>query len=318
MTAMDHPPPSWSSFDLLERSRGRDDAAAAALFSRYFDRLASLARSRLPSRVSGRLDPEDVVMSVFRSFFVDARDGRYVLSRKGDLWRLLAAITKHKVMRQSRFHRAERRSVDLDAPIERIDEARHARPPERSPEVALDLAVLLDDFAAGLSPLDGRVLELRMQETPIPEIARRVGCSERSVRRSLSRIRSGFLGRFAPDQDEAAAADVEAPGPGPLLDHSDFLLQQMLGAGRMGKVFKAWQRSEGRPVAVKFLRKSLIHHPGAVRRFLAEARTVAGLRHPGIVGTHGLGRTPGGSYFLAMEYVAGPNLDLRIRRSPVA
>jgi serine/threonine protein kinase len=92
----------------------------------------------------------------------------------------------------------------------------------------------------------------------------------------------------------------------------------MIGAGRMGKVFKAWRRSEDRPVAVKFLRKTLVHNPGAVRRFLAEARIVAGLRHPNIVSTHGLGRTPGGSYFLVMEYVNGANLDVQSRRSDVS
>ncbi|APW62651.1 protein kinase domain-containing protein [Paludisphaera borealis] len=316
MSATDQPPHSWSSFDLLERSRGGGDAAAAALFARYFARLTSLAKSRLPSQIASRIDPEDVVMSVFRSFFVDARDGRYVLGRKGDLWRLLAAITKHKLMRQTRFHRADRRSIDLDAPLEQIDETRLVRLLEPTPEDAVDLADLLNDFTSGLSPLDGHVLELRMREMQIPEIAREVGCSERSVRRSLSRLRSSFLDRLSSDQN-GLAPDVETL-PSALLDHGDFLLQRMIGSGRMGKVFKAWQRGEDRPVAVKFLRKSLIHHPGAVRRFLAEAQTIAELRHPKIVGTHGLGRTPGGSYFLVMEYVAGSNLDLHTRRSDVS
>jgi serine/threonine protein kinase len=45
----------------------------------------------------------------------------------------------------------------------------------------------------------------------------------------------------------------------------------MIGSGRMGKVYEAWGRSESRSVAVKFLRKSFLRHPGIVERFLREA-----------------------------------------------
>ena len=83
----------------------------------------------------------------------------------------------------------------------------------------------------------------------------------------------------------------------------------MIGAGRMGKVYKAWQHSASRPVAVKFLRKSLMRHPRVVERFVEESRIVTRLRHPNIVGVLGLGRTPGGSYFIVMDLVNGPNLD---------
>ena len=102
----------------------------------------------------------------------------------------------------------------------------------------------------------------------------------------------------------------------PRLEHQDFLLQRMIGAGRMGKVYQAWRHSEGRAVAVKYLRKTFLHEPRVVQRFIGEASTVAKLRHPNIVGIHGLGRTPGGAYFLVMDLVAGPNLDLlgRTRR----
>jgi tRNA A-37 threonylcarbamoyl transferase component Bud32 len=100
---------------------------------------------------------------------------------------------------------------------------------------------------------------------------------------------------------------------GPLLSHHDVLLQRMIGAGRMGKVYQAWQHSARREVAVKFLRKSLLHQPGVVQRFIGEARTIARMRHPNIVGVHGLGRTPGGAYFIVMDLVSGPNLALLCR-----
>jgi hypothetical protein len=58
----------------------------------YANRLIALARSRLSSKLAGRIDPEDVVQSVYRSFFAEARAGRYHLDRGGDLWRLLVAM----------------------------------------------------------------------------------------------------------------------------------------------------------------------------------------------------------------------------------
>ena len=73
-------------------------------------------------------------------------------------------------------------------------------------------------------------------------------------------------------------------------------------------MYEARLHGTGREVAVKFLRNTLLQHPEVVRRFIGEARTIARLRHPNIVGTEGLGRTPGGSYFIVMDLVAGPDL----------
>src|SRR5262249_36022419 len=56
-----------------------------------------------------------------------------------------------------------------------------------------------------------------------------------------------------------------------------------------------------------------LHQPWVVQRFLGEARTIAKMRHPNIVGIHGLGRAPGGAYFIVMELVAGPDLALLSR-----
>jgi eukaryotic-like serine/threonine-protein kinase len=95
----------------------------------------------------------------------------------------------------------------------------------------------------------------------------------------------------------------------PLTSHHDVVLRRMIGSGRMGKVYEAWQKSTSQSVAVKFLRKSFLCQPEVVQRFIGEAGTIARLRHPNIVGIHGLGRTPGGAYFIVMELVAGTNLD---------
>jgi RNA polymerase sigma factor (sigma-70 family) len=179
-----------TSFVLLERYRDGDDTAAEAIFTRYFQRLTSLARSRLSPRLSRRTDPEDIVLSVYRSFFIDARAGRFTLRRGGDLWRLLASITKRKLLRQARHHTADRRSVDRELPLDRADEGCYpilGREP--TPEDAVALSDQLERVFSGLDTFGRRVLELRLQGAQLSEIAEDTGRSERTVRRTLCQIR---------------------------------------------------------------------------------------------------------------------------------
>jgi RNA polymerase sigma factor (sigma-70 family) len=190
----------WTSLILLERFRGGDDSAAEALFARYFDRLTLLARSRLSARVARRTDPEDVVLSVYRSLFVGVREGRFTLVRGGDLWRLLASITKHKLLRRVRHERAECRSIDRECSLHQVNEeasSLHDRDP--APEEALALADELERVFAQLDRFSRRVLELRLQGSPIQVIAEDTGRAERSVRRALARIRTLLSGRLDDD-----------------------------------------------------------------------------------------------------------------------
>src|SRR5262249_5168287 len=99
------------SAELMARWREGDEDAAGELFRRYAERLLALARSRLSARLARHVDPEDVVQSAYKSFFTGARDGRFALRRSGDLWRLLVAITLHKLQRQAERLAAGKRAV---------------------------------------------------------------------------------------------------------------------------------------------------------------------------------------------------------------
>lgn len=314
----------WSSLLLLERLRSRDEPAAATLFARYFDRLAALAGGRMSARLKRRADPEDVAMSAYRSFFVQARKGRYVLGRGGDLWRLLSAIALHKLLKKVRHEAAARRSIQVELPIDRVAEDRIAgRSAGPGPEEDLAAADELDWIASRLDIFGRRVLELRLQGLRVAEIAEDSGRSERSVRRSLARIRELMADRIVPasqtpPRESAGPMPVDPRGEVPTVSDRDYRLRRMIGAGRMGKVYQASPSAGGPDVAVKFLRKPLLERPDVVRRFLDEARIVAGLRHPNIVPMHGLGRTNGGSYFLVLELIDGGDLAARLGGRPVA
>ncbi|MCA8964438.1 MAG: serine/threonine protein kinase [Planctomycetes bacterium] len=110
-----------------------------------------------------------------------------------------------------------------------------------------------------------------------------------------------------------AAATSARPGPPaptpeelqPLF--ADYELQTLLGRGGMGFVYRARHRRLDRIVALKLLRGDLAADPAFAERFEREARALAMLDHPGIVGVHDFGRA-GDWFFLAMEYVDGANL----------
>jgi len=125
------------------------------------------------------------------------RAGRFSLSRGGDLWRLLASITKHKLLREARYQRAERRSVDRELPPDQAEVAAFlGRQPEPTAEDAAAFADELERVLARLDAFGRRVLELRLQGAQLSEIAQDTGRSERTVRRTLSQIRELLNGRL--------------------------------------------------------------------------------------------------------------------------
>ncbi len=99
------------------------------------------------------------------------------------------------------------------------------------------------------------------------------------------------------------------------LDYADFLLNQHIGEGLTGKVYRAWWKSRGREVAVKYLRRTHQNHPERIERFCEEATLVAGLEHPNIATVHGLGQAPHGGFFIVLDWIDGPNLQTILERS---
>lgn len=68
---------------LVNRLKAGGDAAAQALWARYFDRLAGLARRRLSDRTRRVADEEDMALSAFDSFFRGVAAGRFTIPRPG-------------------------------------------------------------------------------------------------------------------------------------------------------------------------------------------------------------------------------------------
>lgn len=89
-----------------------------------------------------------------------------------------------------------------------------------------------------------------------------------------------------------------------------------LGAGGMGEVYRANDTRLGRDVAIKVLPASLSNDGDRLRRFEQEAKTVAALNHPNILGLHDIG-TYQDAPFLVSELLEGETLRQKIEQGPI-
>jgi eukaryotic-like serine/threonine-protein kinase len=93
----------------------------------------------------------------------------------------------------------------------------------------------------------------------------------------------------------------------------NYILLDELGKGGMGQVYRARHRRMDRIVALKILSPEAMHSPDATDRFHREVKTIARLSHPNIVTAHDADESDG-LHFLVMEYVAGRDLGVLVRR----
>ena len=332
--------------ELLTAWRDGNDFAATVLVRRYMARLTSLASSRLSRKLARRVDAEDVVLSAWRSFFVATGRDRVDVAGDDNLWPLLVTMTLRKLSRQVSRHTAECRSVHSE---ERHREelswpAIVARDP--TPADAAMVTDQIENLMAGLASLDRAILTKRLQGEQHCAIAEGVGCSERTVRRSLQKIRERYLASDQGDDTGASGLDSivvfnkaipkaethEGDGangfarPGqieaerlhretPTAHFGDFSLQQLVGQGNFGKVYRAIRYSDDATVAVKYLRKKFWMNDVAADQLIREVSIVSKLTHRGIIQHFGWGKARRGGVFIIMEWVDGEDVETWHRAS---
>src|SRR5262245_20437761 len=93
--------------DIVSQVFAGDPSAAQAVFNHYSERLVRLAEKHLSRRLAGRVDGEDVVQSVFRTFFRRGGEGEFQLEGSAQLWQLLVRITVLKARAKARHHTAD-------------------------------------------------------------------------------------------------------------------------------------------------------------------------------------------------------------------
>jgi RNA polymerase sigma factor (sigma-70 family) len=176
--------------------------AASLIWQRYFRDLLNLARNNLDRRVRVRVDEEDVVLSMFKSFCARQGRGEFDLADRDELWRLLVTITLRKARNAVRDHRRDCRDVTRERTVAKgaedgscsdwVLEQMDASSP--SPAEAAVLNEALERRLDALESPELRQIALyRLEGFSNREISDRLECTERSVERKLKRIRSKWM-----------------------------------------------------------------------------------------------------------------------------
>jgi serine/threonine-protein kinase len=116
---------------------------------------------------------------------------------------------------------------------------------------------------------------------------------------------------------DAQTLSATDPFVGRTLDEK-YLVEDRLGAGGMGAVYRARHLSMDRPVAIKFLQQRLVEDEAARVRFHTEARAAVKLSHPNAISVTDFGQTAEGVVYIVMELLEGRTLrEIVSREAPL-
>lgn len=192
---------SHSGTNLVELLRRGDQFAAQRLWEKFYERLVSLAEKQLAGRNIVIADQEDVAISAFKSFCNGVQCGQFPdISDHQSLWRLLAAIAKHKTLHlirdQTRLKRGgnfkqvrnySAQDSEDDLPVELVCQ-------EPTPQMAAEFA---EECSRLLSLLpQPELVEIAVEKLKgctNEELAQRMNKSERTIERKLQLIRKIWL-----------------------------------------------------------------------------------------------------------------------------
>jgi RNA polymerase sigma-70 factor (ECF subfamily) len=194
-------PEGSSDGSLLRRFQGGQHDASTELYLRYAERLHALVVKQSSKDLARRVDAEDIVQSVFRTFFRRAAHGHYIVPDGEEMWKLLLVIALNKVRAAGAYHRAAKRDVRQTVSGEAFD---HAMETERGrDEGALHvLKMVIEELLEGMPAANRQMIELRIEGREVAEITERVQRSKRTVERVLQGFRDRLQTLIQEDHPE--------------------------------------------------------------------------------------------------------------------
>lgn len=181
------------------------DEAARQIWQRYFGRLSKLVQSHLDGRIRQREDEDDVVQEMYHSFFRRQSDGDFDLANRDELWQLLVTIVLRKVRNKAKHHQSQKRDYRNEARTGR--DAESLVPNEILSELAgvnptpLEAAAVAEAVEQRLQILSEPLRQLalwKLEGFTHEEIAKKIGCSKRTVIRKIE-----LIGREWTELDES-------------------------------------------------------------------------------------------------------------------
>jgi RNA polymerase sigma-70 factor (ECF subfamily) len=182
---------------LLRRFRLGSEDAATELYVRYARRLQALTQANSAPDLASRIDADDIVQSVFRTFFRRVAKGEFDVPDGEELWKLFLVIGLNKLRAVSAYHRAAKRDVRSSSGGQALEHVAQT-PSNASHQDETSLTILrlvIEDVVSGLTPAQRQIINLRIDGYEVAEIALRQGRSKRSVERILQGFRE-LLGKL--------------------------------------------------------------------------------------------------------------------------
>jgi len=176
-----------SDGSLLRRLRKGEQDAATRLYLRYARRLHGLATAQTGQDLKSRIDPEDIVQSVFRTFFRRAQEGHYEVPDGEEIWKLFLVIGLHKIRDAAVFHRAAKRNAARTTALAGAGES--ADPPAADQMAESTLRMVIDEILLNLNDSQKEIVTMRMEGAQVDEIAQATKRSHRTVERTLQKFR---------------------------------------------------------------------------------------------------------------------------------
>jgi serine/threonine protein kinase len=178
---------------------------------------------------------------------------------------------------------------------------------------------LSDVLVACLEAIDrGQVVDAQAWSARYPEFGPELAqflANAEKFDRWAAPLRTAAEASLAPTPDpDATLVDESRPTPlPPLRSFGDYELLEEIAQGGMGIVFKAWQKSLKRLVALKMIRAGTLASAADTQRFRHEAETVAHLDHANIVPIYEVGEHAG-QWFFSMKLIEGGNVARNLDR----
>lgn len=184
--------------DLINRLRDGQEEAFEAVFSKYFNRLVSLATRKMSGLNLVPRSGEDIALSAMKSFCLGLRENRIDLDNEKDIWGFLFLITVRKACGERRKILSKKRGFGQTVIAENFaatdDESGRIESvitDDSVPELALELAELADelvDFVAS-KPIYREIIQMRMENYSIEEIAKKLDVVPHTVYYHLNMVK---------------------------------------------------------------------------------------------------------------------------------
>jgi RNA polymerase sigma factor (sigma-70 family) len=201
------------SRDLFRRWMDGDSRVAGEIVNRYAALLYTVVVQRLSGGLARRVDPKDLLQSVWKDFFTRAGGRVYRVEKPGDLRALLCAFARNKVRKRVRDLKRQKRHYAREVLVDRDEGLTDCQGQQLSPEDIVALADELETVLAQLNEGERQAARMMLEGWTTAEIAAEMSCAERTVRRKLERVRERLTA--TPEAGEPESGPRPATGADP-------------------------------------------------------------------------------------------------------